>query len=57
MSATETVTTGVIAKELGVTDTRVKKAIEKLGIEPVGKRGVCRLYAPEVVEQVKAALA
>lgn len=57
MTEQATVTVGVIAKELGVSDTKVKKAIEALKIEPVGKRGICKLYATEVVEAVKKALA
>jgi Mn-dependent DtxR family transcriptional regulator len=57
MTEATTVTSGAIAKELGVSEGKVKKAIEKLGLEPVAKRGVCRLYAPEAVEAVKNALA
>ncbi len=57
MTEQATVTVGVIAKEVGVSDTKVKKAIEALKIEPVGKRGVCKLYATEVIEAVKKALA
>ncbi len=52
-----TVTVGVIAKELGVSDAKVKKAIEALKIEPVGRRGVCKLYATDVVDAVKKTLA
>ena len=52
-----TVTVGVIAKEIGVSDTKVKKAIEALKIEPIGKRGVCKLYATDVVEAVRKTLA
>lgn len=52
-----TVTVGVIAKELGVSDTKVKKAIEALKIEPIGKRGVCKLYATDVVEAIRKTLA
>jgi hypothetical protein len=51
-----TTTVGVIAKQLGVSDAKVKKAIETLKIEPVGKRGICKLYAPETAEAVKKAL-
>jgi len=51
-----TVTIGSIAKELGVSDAKVKKAIEALAIEPVGKRGICKLYAPDALEAVKAKL-
>jgi hypothetical protein len=52
-----TVTVGVIAKEIGVSDAKVKKAIETLKIEPVGKRGACKLYAADVVEAVRKTLA
>ncbi|WP_156886921.1 hypothetical protein [Pleomorphomonas oryzae] len=57
MTEQTTVTVGVIAKEIGVSDTKVKKAIEALKIEPVGKRGICKLYATEVLEAVKKVLA
>lgn len=57
MTEQTTVTVGVIAKEIGVSDTKVKKAIEALKIEPVGKRGICKLYAAEVLEAVKKVLA
>jgi Mn-dependent DtxR family transcriptional regulator len=56
MNEQATVTVGVIAKTLGVSDAKVKKAIETLAIEPVAKRGVCKLYAPETTEAVKKAL-
>ena len=45
-----------IAKELGLSDAKVKKALETLKIEPVGKRGVCKLYAPEVIEEIRKTL-
>lgn len=51
-----TVTVGTIAKELGVSDAKVKKAIEALQIEPVGKRGICKLYAPDIVDAIKTKL-
>lgn len=57
MTDQATVTVGVIAKEIGVSDTKVKKAIEALKIEPVGKRGICKLYAPDVIEAVRNTLA
>ncbi|MBS1183110.1 MAG: hypothetical protein H6Q99_2990 [Proteobacteria bacterium] len=57
MTEQATVTVGVIAKALGVSDTKVKKAIDALKIEPVGKRGVCKLYASDVVDAVKKTLA
>lgn len=57
MTEQATVTVGVIAKELGISDAKVKKAIDALKIEPVGKRGICKLYATDVVEAVKKTLA
>ncbi len=57
MTEQATVTVGVIAKELGVSDTKVKKAIDALKIEPVGKRGVCKLYATDIIDAVKKTLA
>ncbi|WP_370673868.1 hypothetical protein [Pleomorphomonas sp. PLEO] len=57
MTEQTTVTVGVIAKEIGVSDAKVKKAIETLKIEPVGKRGICKLYASDVIEAVKKTLA
>lgn len=51
-----TVTVGVIAKEIGVSDAKVKKAIETLKIEPVGKRGVCKLYAADAIDAIRTSL-
>ncbi|GAB0057534.1 hypothetical protein SIID45300_01864 [Candidatus Magnetaquicoccaceae bacterium FCR-1] len=42
-----------IAKELGVSDTKVKKAIKDLGIEPASKRGVCCFYARDEIGRIK----
>jgi hypothetical protein len=49
-------TAGDIAKALKTSDAKVKKAIKDLAIQPASKRGVCNLYAPEVVTKVKAAV-
>lgn len=57
MTDQATVTVGVIAKELGISDAKVKKAIEALKIEPIAKRGICKLYATDVVEAVRKTLA
>ena len=57
LSEQATVTVGVIAKEIGISDAKVKRAIEALKIEPVGKRGVCKLYAADVIEAVRKTLA
>jgi hypothetical protein len=45
-----------IAKELGVSDAKVKKAIKELGIEPAAKRGVCNFYSRESIPAIKAKL-
>ena len=49
-------TAGNIAKELGVSDAKVKKAIQTLGLKPVAKKGVCSYYGKEAIARVKTAL-
>jgi alkaline phosphatase len=49
-------TAGNIAKALSVSDAKVKKAIQALGIKPVAKKGVCNYYSKDAVRKVKAAL-
>ena len=49
-------TAGAIAKELGVSDAKVKKAITELGIEPKEKKGACSYYAADALKKIKAAL-
>jgi hypothetical protein len=49
-------TAGAIAKELGLTDAKVKKALKELDIQPKAKRGVCNLYGKDVVAKVKKAV-
>lgn len=49
-------TAGSIAKELGVSDAKVKKAIKELAIEPNTKKGVCCYYSRDVLANIKAAL-
>lgn len=56
MSDPSLLTAAAIAKELGVTDAKVKKTIKELAIEPTAKRGVCNLYGPDSVASVKASL-
>ncbi|MBF0108846.1 MAG: hypothetical protein HQL76_06710 [Magnetococcales bacterium] len=46
-------TAGKIAKELGISDAKVKKAIKELGIEPVAKKGVCNYYGRDSLDKVK----
>ena len=50
------ITAGNIAKALGVSDGKVKKAIKELGLEPAIKRGVCCYYDRSAVDKVKAAV-
>lgn len=53
--ATELLSAGAIAKELGLSEAKVKKAIKDLDLAPKAKRGVCSLYGREVLSKVKAA--
>ena len=48
-------TAGAIAKELGVSDAKVKKALKDLAVQPKANKGVCNLYGREVLAKVKAA--
>lgn len=54
--AKDLLTAANIAKELGVADAKVKKAIQTLQIEPAAKKGVCCYYGRDTVEKVKANL-
>lgn len=47
------VTAGNLAKELGVSDAKVKKAIKELGIEPDAKKGVCAYYGKAAVAKIR----
>ena len=49
-------TSGAIAKELGVSDAKVKKAINELAIQPKAKKGACCYYSKEAVTKIKGAL-
>jgi hypothetical protein len=50
-------TAGQIAKALGASDAKVKKAITDLAIKPKAKKGVCSYYAKDVLASIKAAVA
>lgn len=52
----ELMTTGNIAKELGVSDAKIKKIIKELGIKPVTKKGVCNYYSRAMLEKIKPTL-
>lgn len=49
-------TAAVMAKELGVSDAKVKKAITELGLQPDAKKGCCSYYGPDTLKKVKASL-
>lgn len=46
-------TAGNIAKELGLSDAKVKKAIQELKIVPAAKKGVCNYYAKDAIAKIK----
>lgn len=45
-----------IATELGCRVSQVSYVVWKLKIKPFGDAGVCRLYDPKVIEQVREGL-
>ncbi len=49
-------TSGGIAKELGISDAKVKKVIKELAIEPKAKKGVCCYYSRNELTRIKQAL-
>ncbi len=53
---TDLLTAGNIAKELAVSDTKVKKAIQELGIKPKAKKGVCNYYSRDTIARIKSAV-
>jgi hypothetical protein len=53
---TDLMTGGNIAKALGVSDAKVKKAVKDLKIKPETKKGVCNYYSPAALAKIKAAL-
>jgi hypothetical protein len=44
MEAKDLLTAGKIAKELGLSEAKVKKAIKDLNLNPAAKKGVCSYY-------------
>lgn len=51
---TNLMTAGNIAKELAVSDAKVKKAIADLKIKPLAKKGVCSYYSGDILAKIKA---
>jgi len=52
-TSADLISAGNIAKELGISDAKVKKAIKDLGLLPAAKRGVCSFYDREAVARIK----
>ena len=53
---TPLMTAAVMAKELGVSDAKVKKAIAELGLQPGAKKGCCSYFGATALKKLKAAL-
>jgi len=49
-------TASAMAKDLGVSDAKVKKAIQELGLVPAAKKGCCTYFTPEDQKQLQAVL-
>jgi len=49
-------TAAALAKELGVSDAKVKKAIAELGLAPKEKKGACSYYGADALKKLQAAL-
>ena len=49
-------TAAAMAKALGVSDAKVKKAIKDLALEPAARKGVCSYYGADALAQVKGRL-
>lgn len=44
------------AKELGLSEKKLKDAVKAAGIEPDGKKGICALYAKASIEKARQAI-
>jgi len=55
-SGSDLSTAANIAKDLGVSDGKVKKAIAELKLAPDAKKGVCCYYGPAAKKKIAAAL-
>ncbi len=54
--ADEQITAGNIAKELGASPAKVKRAIEALKLAPVAKKGACSYYSRAQLKKIEGAL-
>lgn len=52
----ELLTAGGLAKEMGLPDAKVRKAIAELKLKPAAKKGVCSYYTKDVIPKIKSAL-
>jgi hypothetical protein len=50
-------TAGAIAKDLGIPDIKIKKAIKALNLEAAAKKGCCSYYTAEDLKKIKDSLA
>ena len=50
------VTIGDVARMLGVARTRLDYAVQKVGIQERGRAGIIRLFSPDQIPAMKAAL-
>jgi hypothetical protein len=51
----EMLTAGKIAEKFDLKPAQIKKAIEKLGIEPDMKKGPCAYYSMDTAQKIKKA--
>jgi len=49
-------TASAMAKHLGLSEAKVKKAIKDMGLAPVAKRGCCAFYGAEELAKLKTSL-
>ena len=49
-------TAGAMAKDLAVSDAKIKKAIKDLKIEAAAKKGCCSYFTAEDMKKIKNAL-
>jgi predicted ArsR family transcriptional regulator len=49
-------TAAAMAKELGVSDAKVKKAIADLALQPAAKKGSCCYYGADALKKVKSSI-
>jgi hypothetical protein len=54
--ASPLMTAATMAKELGISDAKVKKAIAELGLQPEAKKGVCNYYSADTLKKIKGSL-